>query len=79
MIDELTIFQNMALCVNETKKGEHVEIACKMGLWSVIGPSNTVYHEALHYWKQYADDGEYSSIIGGKTVIENLTNTLQGE
>ena len=77
MSNELTIFQNMALCVNETKKGDQVEIACKMGLWSIIGDSSSVYYKALHYWKQYADDGEYSSIIGGKTVVETLKETLE--
>ena len=74
---ELTIFQKMALCVNETKKGNKVEIACKMGLWSVIGNESDVYFNALHYFKQYMDDGEYSSIIGGKSVIDNLTKGME--
>ena len=28
--------------------------------------------EALHYWHQYKEDGEYSEIIGGKSVIDKL-------
>ena len=69
---ELTIFQKMALCVNEKKNGDQMEVECKMGLWSVIGPSDAVYFEALHYFKQYKLDGEYSSILGGKSVTELL-------
>ena len=72
-MSELTIFQKMALCVNEVKRGAKVEVACKLGLWSVIGDKSQVYEESLHYFKQYMDDGEYSSIIGGQSVIEKLT------
>jgi hypothetical protein len=75
---ELTIFQKMALCVNEVKKGNKIEVACKLGLWSVIGNESDVYFDALHYFKQYMDDGEYSSIIGGKTVIDNLMGKANG-
>jgi hypothetical protein len=28
--------------------------------------------DALHYFEQYKLDGEYSSIIGGESVIEKL-------
>ena len=70
---ELTIFQKMALCVNEKKNGDQVEIGCKLGLWSVIGPNNDVYSDALHYFKQYMDDGEYYKILGGKSPVELLT------
>ena len=73
-MSELTIFQKMALCVNENKRGSLVEIECKLGLWSVIGESKYfIYTDALHYFKQYADDGEYSSNIGGKSVTELLS------
>ena len=69
---KLTIFQKMALCVNEVKRDSNIEVACKFGLWSVVGCKSRVYEEALHYFKQYMDDGEYSSIIGGKNVSEML-------
>lgn len=76
---KLTIFQKMALCVNEIKRGKQVEIECKMGLWSVIGPSSDVYADALHYWKQYADDGEYYKILGGKSPAEILSEKLNNK
>jgi len=72
---ELTIFQKMALCVNEKRTGDIIEIECSLGLWSVSGTKyEFIYNEALHYFKQYMDDGEYSSIIGGKSVAEKLFN-----
>ena len=52
------------------------EIECKLGLSSV--ECNTIekfwfiLDEAINYWRQYRDDGEYSSIIGGKDVVETL-------
>jgi len=73
MSDQLTVFQKMALCVDYTEEGGTIEISCKLGLWSVCGDnSEFVYNDALHYWKQYADDGEYSHIIGGRNVIDTL-------
>lgn len=72
---ELTVFQKMALCVNEVRKGNKITIECKLGLWSVSGTiSGFIYADAFHYWEQYYNDGEYSSIIGGKTVAEMLTS-----
>lgn len=63
-----------AKCIDEFETDNGVEICCKLGLWSVSGPdSDSVYVEAFNYWQQYASDGEYSSIIGGESVIEKLT------
>tara|TARA_R110000796_G_scaffold214800_1_gene330766 strand:- start:28517 stop:28744 length:228 start_codon:yes stop_codon:yes gene_type:complete len=61
-------------CVNEIiDKDGRVSLSCKLGLWSVSSlDSDSVYLQAYHYWRQYAGDGEYSSIIGGKTVMENM-------
>ena len=63
-------------CVDETiDAGGRVCIKCKLGLWSVEAKdSDSVYLEAFHYWRQYAGDGEYSAIIGGPTVMDNLSN-----
>ncbi len=76
---KLTIFQKMALCVNEIKRGSQVEIECKMGLWSVIGPIDSVYFDSLHYFKQYMDDGEYHKILGGKSPAEILSEKLNNK
>lgn len=37
------------------------EISCRKGLWSVTAPTELeAYREALHYFRQYYGDGEYS-------------------
>ena len=61
-------------CTLSLFDGDLWDISCKLGLWSVSGEDkDAVQDEALHYFKQYRDDGEYSSIIGGHSVIEKLT------
>ena len=48
-------------------------IECRYGLWSVEGKDhNAVFSEALAYFRQYKEDGEYSSIIGGPSVNDVL-------
>ena len=40
------------------------EIHCKCGLWSVSGHEPlTVQREAVHYFTQYYQDGEYEHIL----------------
>lgn len=67
--------EDLRRCTTTKKRKDGlVTIECNLGLWSV-----DAYHEinavceALHYFRQYKSDGEYSSIIGGKGVIDNLT------
>lgn len=63
-------------CVKKTHSELGLTIECKLGLWSVEGRNPLkVEAEAQHYWIQYNDDGEYSSIIGGPTVAEVLLET----
>ena len=60
-------------CITRSYYADSVEIECKLGLWSVeSGDVAKAEAEAMHYWRQYAHDGEYSSIIGGKTVKQVL-------
>ena len=60
-------------CVDESIEDGRTSLKCKLGLWSVDAvDSDRVYLEAFHYWKQYAEDGEYSSIIGGPTVMDKM-------
>ena len=65
--------QFRACTVKKKCKNGLTEIECKLGLWGV-----GAYHEinavaeALHYFRQYKADGEYSSIIGGKDAVETL-------
>ena len=62
-------------CIKRKAKSYSYSIKCKLGLWSVDASTKAECEdEALHYWQQYKSDGEYSSIIGGKTVIEVLMN-----
>lgn len=46
-----------------TTKDGRVQINCKKGLWCVDGHDlGSVKRKALHYFKPYYRDGEYSSI-----------------
>jgi hypothetical protein len=66
-------------CVDETVKNGRVSLKCKLGFWAVEAEnSDSVYTEAVHYWQQYARDGEYSSIIGGESAVEKLPKFLDG-
>lgn len=61
-------------CVTKSFVDGVYEIECKLGLWSVSGTDRKqVNNEAIYYFSQYKEDGEYSSIIGGMSVIEKLT------
>jgi|LGOV01.1.fsa_nt_gb hypothetical protein len=66
--------KQMALCTTKRKvKNGNTCINCKLGLWGVSAPDEMqATYEAMHYFRQYRDDGEYSSIIGGKSAIERL-------
>jgi len=56
----------------KTSQGIH-HIKCKLGLWGVSGvDKKKVEVEAQYYFSQYKLDGEYSSIIGGKSVVEKF-------
>jgi len=64
---------NFWKCTNVKYDGKVWNIDCKLGLWGVSAFNRMdADREAFHYWQQYASDGEYSSIIGGKTVVETL-------
>jgi hypothetical protein len=48
-------------------------INCKLGLWGVTAPSfERAMVEAMCYFSQYRLDGEYNSIIGGKSAAKIL-------
>ena len=60
-------------CVKRKALSYAYKIDCVLGLWSIEGDSKTlVESEAFNYFRQYESDGEYSSIIGGKSVTEKL-------
>ena len=52
-------------CVEQKlMKDGTLEIHCKRGNWCVIGiDHDRVKTEALHYWYQYKQDGEYDSLL----------------
>ncbi len=63
----------MMKCTTITVDCDYVSIDCKLGLWGVSAPTRDIAtHQAMHYFLQYRDDGEYSSIIGGKSVMDVL-------
>lgn len=60
-------------CTSTVFDGDEWSISCGINLWEVSGScQHTVEDEALSYFRQYKADGEYSSIIGGKSVTELL-------
>ena len=75
-ISEERVLTDMEKCTIKTRGGKRTTISCKLGLWSVSGSCESdVIGEANHYFEQYKTDGEYSEIIGGKTVLETLAET----
>lgn len=67
----LTVSDEFSKCVKIKHNKHGFEAECKLGLWSVTAQSiEDVISEAERYFIQYKEDGEYSSIIGGKTVLE---------
>ena len=67
----------MGMCTTYRRKNDLCTISCKLGLWSVSGKCGlALINEADHYFKQYKEDGEYSSIIGGKSASEVLSEFL---
>jgi hypothetical protein len=67
-------------CITKrTRKNGNTSINCKLGLWGVSASNEfEAIVEALRYWHQYKEDGEYSEIIGGKSVIDRLTKHNRG-
>jgi hypothetical protein len=64
-------------CTNIVTHGGRTNIACKLGLWSVNSLCySTAQREAQRYFNQYKSDGEYSSIIGGKSVDDLFWESL---
>jgi hypothetical protein len=61
-------------CTRFSSDGDVLTASCKLGLWSASGEDyDLVVDEALHYFKQYKEDGEYYNIIGGESPIDKLT------
>jgi len=54
-------------CVNKRRVEQNVQIGCRLGLWYVESPNETVAELiARHYWIQYWQDGEYESLLSNK-------------
>jgi len=69
---------DMEKCTTYRRNGDTCTISCNLGLWSVSGKYGlNLMDEADNYFQQYKSDGEYSSIIGGKTVMENLKHNTK--
>ena len=67
---ELTEFEK---CTKVKQSKGRVTVDCVKGLWGVDAPTlQQAIDEAKHYFLQYLSDGEYSSIVGGKNVVETL-------
>ena len=66
--------KELCMCADFMYEGDRITtIQCKLGLWKVTGIYGMpLINEAMHYFEQYKEDGEYSSIIGGKSIVEKL-------
>ena len=73
------ILSDYKACTTLAVTNGRTYISCKLGLWSVNSLCySTAQRNAQHYFKQYKSDGEYSDIIGGKSVEELLMDELKG-
>jgi hypothetical protein len=65
---------DMEKCTTYKRDDDRCTISCNLGLWSVSGKYGLgLINEASHYFEQYKADGEYSEILGGKSVVEVLS------
>ena len=67
----MSYYDDFYKCTHTVFDGDVWDISCKLGLWDVQCECKAdAQGEAAYYFAQYKEDGEYSSIIGGKSVIE---------
>jgi hypothetical protein len=65
---------DMEKCTTYKRDDDRCTISCNLGLWSVSGKYGLgLINEASNYFEQYKADGEYSEILGGKSVVEVLS------
>ena len=65
-LDELSqLKKDFEKCIDrKLMKDGSLEIQCKLGFWGVSGKDeDEIEKEAVHYWMQYASDGDYSDYI----------------
>lgn len=75
----MTEIEEMEACTTYRRRGDKVTISCRLGLWSVEGEYGLlIMNEATRYFRQYKEDGEYASIIGGPTVADRLVEVRLG-
>lgn len=64
-------------CTNTVFDGDMWDIECKLGLWGVTGEDkDEVEDEALYYFRQYKEDGEYYEILGGESPDDKLIKAM---
>ena len=66
-------YDDFKKCTHTIFDGDVWDISCKLGLWGAQCENKAAAQdEAIYYFNQYKEDGEYRSIIGGKSAIELL-------
>lgn len=56
------------------RRGRHWVAKCPKGLWEVSGPDyGFVQSEAVRYYVQYLEGGEYGEVQPGTYVLKTLT------
>lgn len=56
---------DMKRCVKIKRKDGITIIECRLGLWVVSGPYSDAMREAVRYFEQYKQDGEYEHLLEG--------------
>ena len=60
-------------CTEIKRSKNFWRVSCVLGLWSVDAKNkDEAIIEGLRYFLQYKSDGEYSGIIGGKSVLDKI-------
>lgn len=59
-------YENFKKCTNTVFDGDVWDIECKLGLWGVsCADKEQAQDEALYYFRQYYQDGEYKKLLAG--------------
>ena len=59
------VYEKFYKCVLIFYDSDNWHYECKLNLWGVTGcDKDEVEEEALHYFRQYLEDGEYDEILG---------------
>lgn len=66
-------------CAIYRRDGNTCTISCRLGNWSVSGPFGMeLINEAMRYFEQYKEDGEYANLLSHNTGINRRAERTSG-